>query len=146
MPHRLALARELGADTVVDIARESVVEAVLDLTGGRGAHLILDAAGKPESLNAAFRAARAGGRVALIGIPSESPVPADLYAALDKELALYTIKRSNHNDHEAIGLIESGKIPARKLVTHTFPLECAGRAFETVGTYADGVAKAVVTL
>lgn len=146
VPHRLALARELGADNVVDITGESVVEAALDLTGGRGAHLVLDAAGKPESLNFGFRAARAGGRVALIGIPSESPVPTDLYAALDKELTLHTIKRSNHNDHEAIQLIESGKIPAARLVTHTFPLECSDRAFDTVGAYADGVAKAVVTL
>jgi L-iditol 2-dehydrogenase len=146
LPHRLALAREMGADMTVDIRQESAVEAVLDVTGGRGAHLVVDAAGRPDSLNPAFRAARRGGRVVLIGIPSESPMPADLHAALDREVALYSVKRSNHNDDEAIALIASGQVAASRLVTHAFALECADRAFETVAGYADGVGKAVIEL
>ena len=144
--HRLALAREMGADTVVDISRESAAEAVLDLTGGRGAHLILDAAGKPDSINPALRAIRPGGHVVLIGIPSEAVTGVDLHAAMHREAALLTLKRSNHNDHEAIDLIASGRVAAAKLVTHRFPLASADRAFATVADYADGVAKAVVEL
>jgi L-iditol 2-dehydrogenase len=146
LPHRLELARELGADTVVDIRKERVAEAILDLTAGRGAHVILDAAGKPDSLNPALRAVRHGGRIALIGIPSDSPTPLDLHAALDREIALYSIKRSNHNDAEAIDLIRSGRVPAARLVTHRFALDRGHRAFETVAGYADGVAKAIVEL
>jgi threonine dehydrogenase-like Zn-dependent dehydrogenase len=43
-------------------------------------------------------------------------------------------------------LIESGRIPAARLVTHRFALAHAERAFQTVAEYADGVAKAVVEL
>lgn len=143
---RLALAREMGADLAVDISRESVVEAILDSTGGKGAHLIIDAAGKPDSLNPALRAVRAGGRVVLIGIPSDTITGVDLHAAMHREAAIYTLKRSNHNDHAAIQLIESGKIAADKLVTHRFPLPHADRAFSTIADYADGVAKAVVEM
>ncbi len=143
---RLALAREMGADLAVDITRESVVEAILDSTGGKGAHLIIDAAGKPDSLNPALRAVRAGGRVVLIGIPSDTITGVDLHAAMHREAAIYTLKRSNHNHHAAIQLIESGKIPAGKLVTHRFPLSRADSAFSTIAGYADGVAKAVVEM
>ncbi|HYM12765.1 MAG TPA: alcohol dehydrogenase catalytic domain-containing protein [Bryobacterales bacterium] len=144
--YRLALAREMGADAVVDIAREKPAEAILDLTGGRGAHLILDAAGKPDSINPALASVRPGGRVLLIGIPSEAMTGLDLHAAMNREAALLTLKRSNRNDHAALGLIESGRVAAEKLVTHRFPLDRAGRAFQTVAEYADGVAKAVIEL
>ncbi|MBI3698426.1 MAG: alcohol dehydrogenase catalytic domain-containing protein [Acidobacteria bacterium] len=146
IPYRLALARELGAGTVVDIRSESAAQAILDSTGGRGAHLILDAAGKPDSLNPALRAVRPGGRIVLIGIPSDSITGVDLHAAMHREATLHALKRSNRNDHAAIELIESGKIPAAKLVTHLFALDHADRAFQTVAEYAGGVAKAVVEL
>ncbi len=144
--HRLRLALDLGADTIVDISRDSVVDAVLDLTGGRGAHLIVDAAGKPDSLNPALRSVRPGGRIVLIGIPSEAMVGLDLHAALGREVTLVAQKRSNRNDHAAIQLIESGKILVDKLVTHRFALEQADRAFQIAARYEDGIAKAVVEI
>ncbi len=143
---RLELAREMGADSTVDIGRESAAEAILDLTGGQGAHLIVDAAGKPDSLNPALRAVRPGGRVVLIGIPSDAVTGVDLHAALHREATLLALKRSNRGDHEAIRLIESGAIPAARLVTHPFALAETDRAFQTVARYEDGVVKAVVEL
>jgi len=131
---------------VVEIARQSAEQAILDFTGGCGAHLIVDAAGKPDSLNAALRAVRPGGRVVLIGIPSDSITGVDLHAAMHREASLITVKRSNHNDHEAIELIQSGKIPVHKLVTHRFPLARADRAFATLAEYGEGIAKAVVEM
>lgn len=144
--YRLALAREMGADVAVDITRERPAEAILDLTGGRGAHLIVDAAGKPDSINPALAAVRPGGRILLIGIPSEATTSLDLHTAMNREAALLTLKRSNRNDHAALDLLASGQIDASKLVTHRFPLGQADRAFQTVAEYADGVAKAVIEL
>lgn len=146
VPHRLELACQMGASAVVDISRQAADEAILDLTGGRGAHLILDAAGQPDSMNAALRAVRHGGRIVLIGIPSDSLVGLDVHAALHKEATLIALKRSNRNDHEALELIESGRVPVARLVTHRFPLARAEQAFQTLAAYADGVAKAVVEL
>ena len=82
----------------------------------------------------------------LIGIPSDSITGVDLHAAMHREATLHALKRSNRNDHAAIELIESGQIPAAKLVTHRFALDHADRAFQTVAEYAGGVAKAVVEL
>ena len=81
----------------------------------------------------------------LIGIPSESNMPVDLHMAMHKELNIQTIKRSNHNTHAAIELMESARISTR-LVTHHFSLDQTPRAFETLAAYADGVGKVMIDI
>ena len=146
LPHRLALARKLGADETVDISKDSIADAVLDLTHGKGAHVVFDAAGKEDSINPAIQCLRFGGRLVVIGIPSQQKIPLDLWEALDKEIEIVMQKRSNNNDHEAIDILRRGLIPTDAFVTHRFPLETGHRAFATVAEYADGVMKAVVEL
>ena len=146
IPERLALAKKMGAGAVVDFSKESVADAVRDVTGGKGAHVIFDAAGKPESINNGLEAARPGARMVVIGIPSQQDVPVNFWRGLDREISIHIQKRSNGNDHEAIEMIQRKQIDAHALVTHLFPLEEGAKAFETVAHFSDGVAKAVVEL
>ena len=143
VPHRLALARELGVDCAVDTRAASFVEAVMDQTRGRGVDLVFDAAAAVETINASIAIARPSGRVVLIGIPAEKQLLIDLHTAMAKELAIQTIKRSNHNAHAALDLIESGRIDGR-IVSHLFPLEQTPEAFSTLAEYREGVSKVVV--
>ncbi|MGH9658593.1 MAG: zinc-dependent alcohol dehydrogenase [Bryobacteraceae bacterium] len=142
---RVRLARELGIDCAIDTTQASFAEAVLDQTRGRGVDFVFDAAAKDDTMNTAIAVARPGGRVVLIGIPSEKNLAVDLLGAMSKELALHTVKRSNHNAHGAIDLIESGRVSSR-VVTHRYPLVRTPEAFETLAAYADGVGKAVIEL
>jgi L-iditol 2-dehydrogenase len=144
-PYRLELARGMGAGITVDTSKESMLDAVMDHTRGRGVDLVLDAAGAADSINTAIAIARLSGRVALIGIPSERMVPVDLNAAMAKELDIQTIKRSNHNAHEAIELLRQGRV-ADALVTHRLPLEQTAAAFNMLANYSDGVGKAVIEI
>ncbi len=146
IPERLALAKKMGADTVVDFSKESVADAVRDVTGGKGAHVIFDAAGKPESINDGLESARPGARMVVIGIPSQQQVPVNFWRGLDREITIHVQKRSNGNDHQAIEMLQRKLIDAGTLVTHLFPLEKGAEAFEAVAHYSDGVAKAVVEL
>ena len=66
-------------------------------------------------------------------------------AAMFKELSLQTVKRSNHNAHGAIELLEKGRIDDR-IVTHCLPLEKTPEAFELLANYADNVGKVVIEL
>lgn len=146
LPHRLRIAREMGAaDFSLDVNADHVSQAILDHTGGRGVDLVFDCAAARETLNIGLAVARVGGRVILIGIPSESNMPVDLHMAMHKELNIQTIKRSNHNTHAAIELMESGRISTR-LVTHHFSLDQTPRAFETLAAYADGVGKVMIDI
>ncbi len=146
IPERLALAKKMGADVAVNFSQESVANAVRDVTGGKGAHVIFDAAGKPESINDGLEAARAGARMVVIGVPSQQTVPVNFWRGLDREITIYVQKRSNGNDHLAIEMLHRKLIDSSALVSHRFPLEDGAKAFETVAHYSDGVAKAVIEL
>lgn len=145
LPHRLELARQMGADITVNTASESMKQAVRDHTRSRGVDIVFDAAGARETINTGLAIARLGGQFVLIGIPSEAGLPLDLHMAMAKELRIQTIKRSNHNARGAIELLQSGRVSDR-LVTHNYPLEQTPRAFETLAAYADGIGKAVIEI
>ncbi len=145
VPHRLRLAEQMGVDVALHSTAGSVRDAILDQTRGRGVDIVFDAAGAIETMNTAIRIARPGGRVVFIGIPSESNLPIDLHTAMDKELTLQTVKRSNHNVQGAIALLRSGRIP-KAFVTHYFPLERTSEAFETLAEYSGGVGKAIIQI
>jgi L-iditol 2-dehydrogenase len=73
---RLAVARAWGADTVFDIAATTAAErrdAVLELTEGRGADVVLECAGVAEAFTEALDLARRGGKVAVIGASDPRP-------------------------------------------------------------------------
>ena len=141
--HRLKRAVELGADAAVNIARESPVDAVMDLTK-LGAHVVFDAAGKPDSIHNALGCLRPGGRMVLIGIPSASPVPVDFWRAMAVEATIKVQRRSNGNDHDALDLLKRGAIRSDSIVSHRFPLEKGQEAFETMEAYRDGVIKPLI--
>ncbi len=143
LDHRLSRARALGADAAVDVTRESPVDAVMDLTGC-GAHVVIDAAGTAESINAAIRCLRPGGRLVLVGIPSEALVPLDIWSALELEATIHVQKRSNGNDHEALELLKRGAIRSSDIISHSFPLERGQEAFDTMQEYRDGVIKPLI--
>lgn len=145
VPHRLELARKMGATCTINKQSESVVEVIMDSTGGRGVDLVIDACAKPDSINESIGAARAGGTVALVGIASASQLPVDIHAAMGKELNIQVIRRSNRNDETAIELLSSGKVPTAML-THRMALEQTPAAFEHLANYTGGVGKVVITL
>lgn len=142
--HRLQRAKELGADVVVDVDKDSVVDAVFDATHHKGAHVVIDAAGKTASMNAGIASARNAGRMVIVGIPAEQESPLKLWDAMQRELTITIQKRSNGNDHDALDLLAAGRLDANSIITHRFSLDRGAEAFETMGTYADGIVKPVI--
>lgn len=142
--HRLQRAKELGADVVVDVDKDSVSDAVMDATHHKGAHVVIDAAGKTASMNAGIASARNAGRMVVVGIPAEAESPLKLWDAMQRELTITVQKRSNGNDHDALELLTSGRLDANSIISHRFPMDRGGEAFETMGAYADGIVKPVI--
>jgi threonine 3-dehydrogenase len=70
--HRRAMAREMGADFVLNPAAEDVVKKILETTGGTGVDVLLEMSGQPAAIQQGFKALRAGGRASLLGIPTEA--------------------------------------------------------------------------
>jgi threonine dehydrogenase-like Zn-dependent dehydrogenase len=74
-PDRIALAREFGASDIVSERGEEAIERVRELTGGFGAHSVLECVGYEESTVTALSVARPGGAVGRVGVPQDPTVP-----------------------------------------------------------------------
>jgi hypothetical protein len=73
---RIALAREFGATDIVSERGEAALERVRELTGGLGAHSVLECVGHGQSTETAVGIARAGGAVGRVGVPQHETIPA----------------------------------------------------------------------
>jgi threonine dehydrogenase-like Zn-dependent dehydrogenase len=73
---RIALAREFGASDVVSERGEEAVERVKELTGGHGAHSVLECVGTADAMLTAVEIARPGGAVGRVGVPHYEAIPA----------------------------------------------------------------------
>src|SRR5215213_10869827 len=77
---RIALAKEFGATDVVRERGEEAVERVRGLTGGFGAHSVLECVGYAQAMETAIGVARPGGAVGRVGVPQDETIPASLPA------------------------------------------------------------------
>jgi len=133
---RLALARELGADATIDVDEEDPVARVHELTGGRGADVVLDvAAGSVEPILQAVEMVRPGGSIVLAGLKSQKKigelVPDKLVM---KEISLIGALSSSWTAFEqAIPLLQRYRAELAKLCTHAYPIERAETAIRALG-------------
>jgi threonine dehydrogenase-like Zn-dependent dehydrogenase len=132
---KLALARELGADHVIDVEAEDARVRVRELTGGRGADVVVEVtANAPEPVAEALHYVATGGRIVLAGVKGLKAVPdfvSDLVVA--KEITIRgAFGVTSRAYAAAIRLIESGRVPLEKMHTHDFRLEDAERAIRTL--------------
>ena len=140
---KLALARELGADHVIDVENEDARLRVKELTGGRGADVVVEVtANAPEPVAEALHYVATGGQIVLAGVKGFKAVPdfvSDLVVA--KEITIRGAFAVTSRGYEAaIRLIESGRVPLARMHTHEFPLEDAELAIRTLAGEAPGEA------
>jgi threonine dehydrogenase-like Zn-dependent dehydrogenase len=141
--HKLALARELGADHTIVVdgdEAQDVVKQVEEITAGQMADVVLEltpmAAGPVTD---ALLAARRGGRVVLAGLKGQREIPLKTDLIINRAL---TVRGAFGVDargmQDAIALIESRRFPLEKMHTHTFGLNDVSLAIETLGGEIQG--------
>ena len=72
---RIVLAQDFGATDIVSERGDEAVERVKELTGGLGAHSVLECVGHGLSMETALSIARPGGAVGRVGVPQEKTIP-----------------------------------------------------------------------
>ena len=133
---RLAMARTLGADHVVDVTAEDPLERVMELTGGRGVDVVLDCtsgAGTTPVLLGIEALKRRAGTLLIQGELAAFP---DFPVKLLTEKAI-TIRSARGHSFRACELalaqLASGRFPLEQLTTHTYGLADADAAIRAVG-------------
>ncbi|MBN1875263.1 MAG: NAD(P)-dependent alcohol dehydrogenase [Anaerolineae bacterium] len=144
--HRRQFALDYCADAVFNPETEDVVTAIMEATGGRGVDVAFEAAGAETTPDQAARVARPGGKVIVIGIPSDDRMLMTASVVRRKGLTIKLVRRMKHTYPRAIRLVQSGMVDVARLATHTFPLERIQEAFELVAGYKDGVLRAMIEI
>ncbi|NLU72474.1 alcohol dehydrogenase catalytic domain-containing protein [Streptomyces sp. HNM0575] len=129
---RLDLGLELGADHVVDVTAEDPVEKILELTGGAGLDLTIEASGGPDTPQFCVDVTKRGGKILFVAF-YPGKVEFDLSSAIRKDITMYTSRGEGGNNVErAVALAASGQLQGERLVTHHFPLEDIEEAFRVI--------------
>lgn len=143
---RLAMGRKLGADDVVNVTKETVVDAVRRITGGKGVQYVLECSGAPNALNEAAQMVNRGGRICLAAFP-ENPVPVDLAYLVRNNIYVFGIRGEGKSaTHRAAALMAQRRFDAKMIHTHTFPLEQVPTAIKYARERIDDAIKVVVKM
>jgi threonine dehydrogenase-like Zn-dependent dehydrogenase len=146
--HKLALAREFGADQVIDVEQEDTLARVREITGGDGVDVALEFTPMAtEPVSHAIEAIRHGGRVVLAGLKGGRAHPVNTDMIINKGATVvgaFSVDARGYTD--AIQLIESGRFPLEKLHTHSFGLADVARAIETLAGEVEGEAAVHVSI
>jgi L-iditol 2-dehydrogenase len=144
--YRLEKAKEFGADDVIDVSKENLVDSVKKITNNEMCDLVVVCPNSAEAMHDGISAAGAGGTVLLFtpAKPGEKLTidPNHLYF---KDINIITSYSCGPVEtREALSLIEEGVISAEKVVTHRFPIEKTAEAFRLVAEAKDSL-KVVIT-
>jgi len=129
--NRLELAKELGADIVLNPKTEDVVQRVYDLTDGYGCDVYIHNTGHPSGVIQGLKMLRKRGRFVEFSVFS-AETSVDWSVIGDrKELDIYGSHISGNDGYPiAIAALERGDVKVDKIVTHVFPLEDWEKAFD----------------
>jgi len=144
--YRLKAAERLGADVAINPQRENFAEGVRKATDGRGADIVIATAPNAKAVEDSIQIVRKGGKLLLF-----APTQPDQYARLSPHRLFFseiTVVPSYSVSHvetrTALQLISSGRIKAKELITHRFPLDRTADAFQTAAKNKECL-KVVVT-
>ena len=145
VPFRLQKALELGADHVIDVTREDLIQAVSGLTEGRGAGLVAALPNSVQAMTAAVAAAGTGAKVILFTPARPGEVlPIDPNEIYFKEISLIpSYSTGPEETRAALSMIGDGRVRAQMVVTHRFPIEETPRAYRLAAEAADSLKVAI---
>ncbi len=132
VPSRLEMAEFFGATHPVNVGNTDAVEAVMEITGGAGVDLVVEAVGHVETQSQTVDMLKVGGEAVLLGLGAESKIPLDGLAIVNKELTVRGTYAYNPPDFaRSLDLIAGGKIDVASMVVSK-GLEQGAEMFETL--------------
>ncbi len=140
---RLAMAKRMGADVVIDYRNEDVVARVKALTGG-GADVTIEALGLQQTFETCLRCLRPGGTLSSLGVYSgKLSMPYDAFAAGlgDHRIVTTLCPGGKERMRRLMELVRTKRVDLTPLITHRFSLNEIQEAYAVFGERRQGVIK-----
>ena len=135
-PGRAELAKQLGADQVVDLM-ENLKANTYDV--------VIDATGEIQVMNRAIDFARHGGTVLLFGVPpSGANIEIEGFKIFRKGITLLSSYTSVRNSFQAVSLLQSGQVQVKSLISHRLALKELPMALEMIERHDPAVKKVII--
>jgi L-iditol 2-dehydrogenase len=145
LDYRLEAARQQGATWIGNPDQTNIVMDILQREPLE-LDVVFECCGRQTALNQAMELCKPMGRLVIVGIPETDQISFAVHDARRKGLSLVNVRRQNDCVAPVIELIGDGRLKPDFLITHRFSLEQAGKAFELLADYRDGIIKAMVNM
>lgn len=146
VPFRLQKAEKFGADEVIDVSKDDLLDSLKKLTCGEMADVVIVGPNNVDAMKQGIAAVGAGGRVLFFtpARPGDSLAidPNDLYFRDINIMTSYSCGPTDTAD--ALEIIEEGIVKAEQLVTHRFPIEKTADAFRLTAEAKDSLKSVIV--
>lgn len=146
LENRLAKAVELGATHAINAKNADVLKTIDELTGGHGAHVVIETSGAEIAVKQTADVVKRGGTIVLVGMTANDEVSFNFMKLMGKEGEVKTIFRYRNLYPVAINAIASGAIDVKKIISHEFNFCDTQKAFDYVIENAQDVVKAVIKI
>ena len=142
---RMKIARQLGADSTVNVGQvPDVVAAVKALNGGKGVDYVVECSAASKAVNDAVHMVNRGGKVCLAAFTHE-PALVDIAHIVSNNIYVYGIRGEGKSAvHRAEAFMRQKRFDATKIHTHTFPLADLPTAIRYAKDRVDDAIKVVV--
>ncbi|HEX6059221.1 MAG TPA: zinc-binding dehydrogenase [Gemmatimonadaceae bacterium] len=127
---KLRLARELGAEVVVDASAEDVAARIREETGGSGADVVFECVGTSATMTAASAALGRRGRLVFVGYSADAFTVHPIQLVVFEQQVLGSVGATLQELHEAVDLVARGVV--RTVVDRTLPLEAFQEGLDLV--------------
>lgn len=149
VPKRLELAKQVGADVVIDFKQTDAVAEIMRLTNCEGVDAAIEALGSQITFENCVKVTRPGGVISNIGYHGEGEylmIPRAEWGVgmADKTIRTGLCPGGNERMGRLMRLIENGRLDPTVLTTHRFKFDDIEKAFNLMATKEDGVIKPLI--
>jgi L-iditol 2-dehydrogenase len=121
---RFPAARQLGADFIVNVEKEDLAARIVELTGGKGADVLIETSGAAAAIRQGVSLLKKRGRISAIGLCNQEEILFPWNAAMHKVLDIHFNFSSSYTSWDtALGLLKDKGGMLSHLITHRFKLE-----------------------
>jgi L-iditol 2-dehydrogenase len=142
---RLAIAKEMGADIVIDYEKcADVVAQVKEITGGLGVDRAYECAGIDASLKQCIYSLRKNGHDAFVAMPSSDERLIPTKTIVMNQLTIHGSRANPNVLNEVLHMMSTGDIKVDRMITHHFPLDEMHKAIDIFFNRKDGAMKVII--